>query len=192
MTMASLYRTQANRLALIKRYKVVLTNSEYMRGEYIRNGVPPDHVITLPYCVLPLRPNTADVPSAVTAETLSRNEWRLTFAGRMDAVKGGSTLVHVIPLLRARTDKPLHLTMAGDGPCRSDWEAAALRVQAEVPNVNIKFTGWLNDEQLATLFEDSDLLVVPSLWPEPFGIVGVQAGLQGLPAAAFNVGGIPT
>ena len=39
-------------------------------------------------------------------------------------------------------------------------------------------------------FAHSDLLVVPSLWPEPFGLVGPEAGHSGLPAAAFDVGGI--
>ena len=38
---------------------------------------------------------------------------------------------------------------------------------------------------------DSDLLVVPSTWPEPFGLIGPEAGLHRLPAAAFAVGGIP-
>ena len=32
---------------------------------------------------------------------------------------------------------------------------------------------------------------MPSLWPEPFGLVGVEAGLHNVPAAAFAVGGIP-
>jgi glycosyltransferase involved in cell wall biosynthesis len=39
--------------------------------------------------------------------------------------------------------------------------------------------------------KSADLLVVPSLWPEPFGSVGPAAGQHGLPAAAFAVGGIP-
>ena len=34
------------------------------------------------------------------------------------------------------------------------------------------------------------LLVVPSVWPEPFGIVGIEGGVQGLPAVAFATGGI--
>jgi glycosyltransferase involved in cell wall biosynthesis len=38
---------------------------------------------------------------------------------------------------------------------------------------------------------DSDLLVVPSLWPEPFGRIGPEAGTHGLPVAGFAVGGIP-
>ncbi len=32
---------------------------------------------------------------------------------------------------------------------------------------------------------------MPSLWPEPFGRVGLEAGLYGVPTAAFAVGGIP-
>jgi glycosyltransferase involved in cell wall biosynthesis len=35
-----------------------------------------------------------------------------------------------------------------------------------------------------------DLLVVPSLWPEPLGLIGLEAAACGVPAAAFDVGGI--
>ncbi len=44
---------------------------------------------------------------------------------------------------------------------------------------------------LDRLMRESDLLVVPSTWPEPFGLAGPEAGLRGLPAVAFAVGGIP-
>jgi glycosyltransferase involved in cell wall biosynthesis len=37
----------------------------------------------------------------------------------------------------------------------------------------------------------ADVLVVPSVWPEPFGMVGIEAGSVGLPAIAYAVGGIP-
>ena len=33
--------------------------------------------------------------------------------------------------------------------------------------------------------------MMPSLWPEPFGRVGLESGSRGLPVAAFAVGGIP-
>ena len=32
---------------------------------------------------------------------------------------------------------------------------------------------------------------MPSLWPEPFGLVGLEAARHRLPVAAFAVGGIP-
>jgi glycosyltransferase involved in cell wall biosynthesis len=31
---------------------------------------------------------------------------------------------------------------------------------------------------------------VPSVWPEPFGLVGLEAAVFGVPAVAFDVGGI--
>jgi glycosyltransferase involved in cell wall biosynthesis len=37
----------------------------------------------------------------------------------------------------------------------------------------------------------ADLLAVPSVWPEPFGLVGIEGGCVGLPAVGFAVGGIP-
>jgi glycosyltransferase involved in cell wall biosynthesis len=36
----------------------------------------------------------------------------------------------------------------------------------------------------------ADLLAVPSVWPEPFGLVGIEAGCVGLPAVAYEVGGV--
>jgi glycosyltransferase involved in cell wall biosynthesis len=32
--------------------------------------------------------------------------------------------------------------------------------------------------------------VVPSLWPEPFGLVGLEAARLSVPAVAFDVGGV--
>ena len=40
------------------------------------------------------------------------------------------------------------------------------------------------------LLTDCDVLVLPSLWPEPFGLVGSEAARHGVPVVAFAVGGI--
>ena len=50
---------------------------------------------------------------------------------------------------------------------------------------------WQSGNELTHLLDSSDLLVVPSLWPEPYGRVGLEAGRRGVPTAAFAVGGIP-
>jgi glycosyltransferase involved in cell wall biosynthesis len=56
--------------------------------------------------------------------------------------------------------------------------------------VRVEFAGWVSRARLDELYAESDLLVFPSLWPEPFGLAGPEAGLRGVPVAAFDVGGV--
>ena len=44
--------------------------------------------------------------------------------------------------------------------------------------------------KLKNLFKKCVFLAVPSIWPEPFCISGIEAAFFGKPAVAFNVGGI--
>jgi len=54
---------------------------------------------------------------------------------------------------------------------------------------NVECMGWVDDMREA--YRRSRVLVVPSLWPEPFGRVCVEAAASGIPSIASNAGGIP-
>jgi glycosyltransferase involved in cell wall biosynthesis len=73
---------------------------------------------------------------------------------------------------------------------RQDWETLAERVCRADPRIQVRFAGWLPRENVDALFAQSHLLVLPSLWPEPFALVGIEAARHRLPVAAFDVGGI--
>jgi len=192
VTMLTLYRHQAERLQSLRNYRCVLTHSDYMRSEYVRHGIPAERVVSIPYGVAPLRPAMQPIGAALRSRSSSFNaRWHLAFAGRMDDLKGGLLLLQALPFIRAAAARDLHLVLAGDGPQRQVWESAAAKLTRTDPGIRADFAGWLNEQELGNLFHSSDLLVVPSVWPEPLGIVGIQAALEGLPAAAFAVGGIP-
>jgi glycosyltransferase involved in cell wall biosynthesis len=191
--MLTLYRAQSNRLELLRKYRAVITHSEHLRAEYIRHGIAAERVLLSKFCVEPLRSDALqDSPEAPKRTANSKGTWRLVFAGRMDRLKGGLLLLKALPLVRSAAGRPLKLVFAGDGPERRVWDSAAMKLNSSTHGICAEFAGWLGEAELKALFRNSHLLVVPSIWPEPFGIVGVQAASEGVPAAAFAVGGIPT
>jgi len=166
-----------------------------MRDEYLRHGFAPDMVVRSSYlCGTDARLDTA-IESA-TARNGNPDDnpsgtARLLFLGRMDVLKGGLILLDCLPTVAAALDRPIELTFGGDGPARELWSRRAQAISAKDARVTTVFEGWLGPERIAQLQAASDLLVMPSLWPEPFGRVGLESGFRGLPTAAFAVGGIP-
>ena len=185
LTMVREFRKQADRLALLRRYKAVVTLSTHMQQEYSRHGLSAPAIFKV-HCgpVQEIERSATAQPSQHAAAS------RLLFVGRMHALKGGHELLSALPNVIQALQKDVHLVLVGDGPDRLAWEQLAVRIQAEEPRLRIEFPGWLARDAIDTLFANSDLLVLPSLWPEPFGLVGLEAARHRLPVAAFAVGGI--
>jgi glycosyltransferase involved in cell wall biosynthesis len=56
--------------------------------------------------------------------------------------------------------------------------------------LQFEFTTWLPQQDCESVYRQTDLLVVPSVWPEPFGLIGPETAQYGVPAVAFAPGGI--
>jgi glycosyltransferase involved in cell wall biosynthesis len=106
---------------------------------------------------------------------------RVVFAGRIVRPKGVGILI------RAASEVDAEFVICGDGRQLEDMRslAAELGVQERVT-----FRGWLDADQLAQELANAAIVVVPSLWPEPFGLVGIEALAAGRPAVASSTGGI--
>jgi len=204
VTMLSLYSEESDRLALLRHYKAIVTNSDYVRNEYLHLGLETNSVERIYYPSICLcRESEALAPTLDTAGRKNQEApgsfhagagaktWQLVFVGRMMPQKGVNLLLDALPRAASVLDRRLRLLLAGDGPACSAFESHARRVQDSHPSLKIEFLGWLDAKRLQGVIRNSDLLVVPSWYPEPFGLVGPEAGLHGVPAAAFAVGGIP-
>jgi glycosyltransferase involved in cell wall biosynthesis len=188
VTMVREFRRQSNRLELLRRYGAIVTLSDYMREEYLRHGFEPSHVVHVPHSIGAAK--AATHPPSVPRPG-HHSPWRLLFVGRMYAIKGGKELIDALPAVARELQRPCHVTFAGDGAQRQEWERRAALLFANQTAVTVKFTGWLHADAMAQLYANADLVVMPSLWPEPLGLVGLEAGIHGIPVAAFAVGGIP-
>jgi glycosyltransferase involved in cell wall biosynthesis len=183
LTMTRLYMRESRRQDLLAQYSAVVMFSEHIRREYVRHGVALDRTHRLP----------CHVPSALAARRtreLGVLPSRIVFLGRMEALKGGQVLLEALPIVQASLRRPMNVVFAGDGRLRTAWEAQAVRLCATGTGPPVQFTGWLGPDDRTRLLGEADLLVVPSLWPEPFGLIGLEAAACGVPAVAFDVGGI--
>lgn len=172
-----MFQTERIHNLLLPGYRAVLVASTHMYAEFSRNGVRPEilHVMRLPL------PESDGVP----ASREKNPGGRLLFVGRLTEVKGVDYLIRAMALAEAKLGRKLALTVAGDGADQGRLQELARR-----ENAAVEFRGWLDNSQKMGLMREADLLVVPSLWPEPFGLVGIEAGSVGLPAAGFASGGI--
>ena len=188
VTMVRLYRQQRDRLELLSRYRAIVTHSEHMQKEYINHGLAASRVFNVKYGS-DLEHRNETCPSATTATVDDTRAWRLLFVGRMDELKGGRELIESLPKVVQRLGRPVHLTFAGDGPQRAEWTTFASQISRD-SRIEVEFTGWVGRAEIDALFARSDLMVLPSLWPEPLALVGLEAARHRLPVAAFAVGGI--
>jgi glycosyltransferase involved in cell wall biosynthesis len=180
------YRRQRHRFALLRRYDAVLTASEHMRRELHRHGAAGGRVFACPFGVAGGIPGA---PQPGRPDVLKRVH--LVFAGRMDRLKGGAELLRAAARVRPRLGRDVHLTLAGDGPRREAWQRLARALTASDAALQIEFAGWLDRTAIAALLDRADVMVVPSLWPEPYGLVGPEANSRSVPVVAYATGGIP-
>jgi glycosyltransferase involved in cell wall biosynthesis len=162
--------------ALFPRYRALVVASKHMAEEYRRHTGPEDRVVVAPMFATESEPVMARVLPARPS---------LLYIGRMTSIKGGDVLVRAAAIANRTLRAPLTLVMAGDGP-----EQERLQRLARECAVDARFPGWVTGPERTARLRDASVLAVPSLWPEPFGLVGLEAAVHGVPAVAFNVGGI--
>lgn len=137
-----------------------------------------------------------DVPSVVIANPYRANIFReiggvsrnkdLIFVGRLVSDKGLADLIDALAMLKGTGLAP-SLTIVGTGP-----EEARLKEQAAGRGLaaQIAFAGPRRDEELATLLNEHRLVVVPSRWNEPFGLVALEGIACGCVAVGSSGGGL--
>lgn len=115
------------------------------------------------------------VPVRPTTDVL-----RIGYLGRVEGNKGIETLMQALHLVRTR--RPVSCAVAGKG--EAPYVAS---LQALAPEGLVRFLGRVEP---ASLFEQIDVLVVPSVWEEPLGRVIYEAYTHGVPCVVSDAGGM--
>jgi spore coat protein SA len=182
---------------LLRRASVVLFVSDYVRkraadvfpessGRFatILNGTDPET----------FRPYGPTAVEALRGRIEIDNKYTyLLYAGRLTPIKGVHILIEAFRELRIRWPD-LRLIIVGssffEGATRTPYEDRLLELVKPMLSA-VAFTGYIDHAALKYLYSAVDVVVVPSIWQEPCGLVVLEAMASGTCIVATGVGGTP-
>jgi glycosyltransferase involved in cell wall biosynthesis len=109
----------------------------------------------------------------------------LAFLGRISPEKNPTAAIAIAE----RAGMPLKIAAKVDAVDRDYYEAVVAPLIADSPHV--EFIGEINESQKQLFLGNARALLFPIDWPEPFGLVMIEAMACGTPVIAFNRGSVP-
>ncbi len=111
----------------------------------------------------------------------------LIFLGRLVTEKGIDLLLEALARLRPRGSFP-KLTIIGGGPELAGMEQMAERLELRK---QVTFAGPKRGAELVDLLQEHKIIVIPSRYDEPFGVVALEGIACGCAAVGSSGGGLP-
>lgn len=176
-----LERTSRFRTSLLSQLDRVVVTSRYLE-EKVSTVCDVEKVVRIANAVD--RIEQAQASMLGVAESPGLN---LVVVGMINENKGQLDFVqHLAPLVQQIPNLKLHIVGRGERIQKRIEEVAAEAGLSE----NIVFRGFLSREEIYEAYRECQIVVCPTIWPEPFGRVPLEAGLTRRPVVSFAVGGL--
>ena len=164
----------------LKKADSVIAISDFVRNNLIKIGIDETKISTIH--------NPAPDWKDKRVKKVEEKGKIIIFApGRLEDYKGFHILIRAIAEV-VQAKKDVKLIIAGNGTYEN--ELKKLTRELNLDN-NVEFAGTVPFDKIKELYFKSDIVVFPSIWPESFGRVSIEAMAAGKPVIASNIGGIP-
>jgi glycosyltransferase involved in cell wall biosynthesis len=144
--------------------------SSFLAAQVARGGIPLDKIV--------VKPNFTAVPLPAPSRIERRHA---LYVGRLTAEEGVLTLIEA-----SKSISDMRLVIVGDGPERS----RLAKMISECAMRNVDLIGEQPRVNVQSLLQSAVFLVLPSEWPQPFGLVAAEAFSGGMPVIGARSGAI--
>jgi glycosyltransferase involved in cell wall biosynthesis len=176
---------------LYRRCDSLLYVGRHSLEHFRRLGCEEDRLFFSPYCVDAATFDCGE-PRRADLRATTRQRWGLTesdrvflFSGKLAPRKGPELLIQAVRELPAAAREHVVVGWLGSGELKGALEALASRT----PQVKVRFFGFQNQSTLSPYYHAADLLVLPSLHSETWGLVVNEALHHGVPCVVSDAVG---
>lgn len=168
------YLNYKQRKKVLKSIDEFIVVSDFIGDLLVSRGIEKERIHKIPSIV--------DIGDSKEEYNIKRKEDEIfvTYIGNLEKIKGVSLLINAFNEIKIDKDK-IKLLIIGKGPEREKLE--------KIADDNVEFLGNIDYKFMPSIYRQSDIIVLPSLWPEPLPRVLLEALYFGKPIIATNVGG---
>ena len=164
----------------------IIVVSNAVREKYVKIPLHDSHVTVIPPTGIP----AAAIRSVESRERRAeRGSLRLLYVGRIGSEKGIDVGIEALQLLLLRGFDNMTLDVIGGGD-RDYTEFLREMVRNRDMEKKVFFHKTMSQEEIFAEYKRHDILLVPSQWEEPFGMIVLEGMSQSIPVIASRVGGI--
>ncbi|WP_319410106.1 glycosyltransferase family 4 protein [uncultured Desulfosarcina sp.] len=120
--------------------------------------------------------------------TIKKPSGRLLYVGRLSKIKGIHNIIKAFNFLHKNYESDIFLTITGSGDQEYVTYLKALITKFNLMKI-VRFQEKLSYQKLKDVYTQHDLLIVSSIYREPFGLILIEAMSRGIPVIASNIGG---
>jgi glycosyltransferase involved in cell wall biosynthesis len=169
-------------LEFFNKIDLIISPSNYLIKRFIDCGVYPDKTVVIN--------NGIDISRFKKIKKTKTNKVRFGYIGQILEHKGIENILRGLSLLNSKEKNRISLILVGTGEKTFIDYCKGLICELEIANF-VKFIGEIENSKVNKIFKNTDVLIVPSIWPENSPVTIMEALATGTPVLASDIGGIP-
>jgi glycosyltransferase involved in cell wall biosynthesis len=166
---------------VMEKAQLIIAPSYFMKELLVKGGCNPDKIRVIPHGIEPI--------GRISVEHIKDRPIRFGYIGRIDPSKGLHLLLEATEFLRNGSSCEIHIFGAARNPRDEEYKEKTLR--AYKGNPKIIDHRLISHKKLSEIYANIDVLVVPSILPEAFGLVVAESFSAGKPVIVSNSGALP-